>query len=65
LIQNIPFFKERGIQGQTLLDLVACMSFKTVKKDVYVVEYGDVGDEFYLILDGAVEVQIPDKRKQT
>ena len=37
------------------------MKYKEVKKDDFVIEYGSDGDEFYLILEGEVEVMVPDK----
>ena len=38
------------------------MTYKHVKKDQFVIEYGDTGDEFYLILDGECEVLVPPKQ---
>ena len=35
------------------------MTYKEVKKDEFVIEYGTTGDEFYLILDGECEVLVP------
>jgi CRP-like cAMP-binding protein len=52
LIKDIPFFKDRRIEGPMLLDVVGCMELKTVAKDEFVFEYGDLGDNFYLILSG-------------
>ena len=43
-----------------LNDIVGLMSYKKMLKGEYVFEFGDVGDKFYLILDGSVEIQIPD-----
>ena len=39
------------------------MSYKSLQKGEYVFMHGDIGDKFYLILDGSVEVQIPDKMR--
>jgi len=64
LIKDIPFFKERQIEGPILLDLVGCMEYMNCEKDQYVFEYGDLGEYFYLILSGSVEIQIPDFRKK-
>lgn len=60
LIWEIHFFKDRGITGTMLNDIVGLMSYKKMLKGEYVFEFGDVGDKFYLILDGSVEIQIPD-----
>ena len=43
LIKNIEFFKERGIEGDHLLDLATSMQHKKVLKDEFVFEYADIG----------------------
>ena len=55
-ISLIDFFKERGLEGTTLFDVISCMEFMTIKKDNFVFEFGDQGDLFYLLLEGKVEV---------
>jgi CRP-like cAMP-binding protein len=40
------------------------MEYTTVPKDHFVFEYGDVGEHFFVILDGRVEVQIPLSKKR-
>lgn len=37
------------------------MTYKEVKRDELIIEYGSEGKEFYLILEGETEVIIPDK----
>ena len=61
LISELPFFKERGLDGNLMLDVVSCMEYCEVAENEFVFEYGHVGTNFFLILDGSVEVQIPDK----
>ena len=39
------------------------MTVLAVGKDSTVMEYGDVGDNFYLIMLGKVDIQIPDYDK--
>ena len=55
-ISLIDFFKERGLEGTTLFDVISCMEFMTIKKDNLLFEFGDQGDLFYLLLEGKVEV---------
>ena len=55
-ISLIDFFKERGLEGATLFDVISCMEFMTIKKDNLLFEFGDQGDLFYLLLEGKVEV---------
>ena len=64
LIKDIPFFKERGLDGNLLHDVVSCMEYCEVPKDEYVFEFGDQGQNYFLIIDGTVEVQIPDKQSR-
>lgn len=63
LIQEVPFFKERGLKGSNLVDVVSCMNYKSVEKDNFVFEIGEKGDLFYFILRGEVEVMIPNKEQ--
>ena len=36
------------------------VTYKEIKKDEFVIEYGSFGEEFYLIIEGEVEVLVPD-----
>jgi hypothetical protein len=42
-----------------LKEVVNCMTVKGVESGKVVVEYGDVGDNFYLVLTGKVNIQVP------
>lgn len=44
-----------------MLEVVNCMSLKSIPEGNFVFEYGELGEEFFLILEGKVEIQIPDK----
>jgi hypothetical protein len=55
-----PFFKQRGIKDGVLLDILTCMEFLECEKEKVVFEIGSQGDLFYLILDGVIEITIPD-----
>jgi len=37
------------------------MTLKEVPKDEFIIQYGEIGDEFYVILEGECEILIPDK----
>ena len=62
MIKNLPFFKDRGLKNTAIAETLSHMTYKHVKKDQFVIEYGDTGDEFYLILDGECEVLVPPKQ---
>ena len=60
-MRKIPFFKEREMNDAAMLEVVNCMSLRSIPAEHFVFEYGQLGDEFFLILEGEVEIQIPDK----
>jgi len=60
MVKHIPFFKERGLRDTAILDTLSLMTYKEIKKDEFVIEYGSFGEEFYLIIEGEVEVLVPD-----
>ena len=59
LIKDISFFKERAqLKISDIRELAACFKFEEVNEGQDVIKYGDVGENFYLILQGIVSVQI-------
>lgn len=42
--------------------MLSLMTLKEVPKDEFVIQYGDDGEEFYVILSGECEILIPDKK---
>ena len=60
IVKDIPFFKERKMEDSAILEIVNAMVVKGVPADRPVIEYGDVGDKFYLVLCGNVNISIPD-----
>jgi CRP-like cAMP-binding protein len=61
VVKNLPFFMDRGLKETSILDALSLMTYKEVKKDDFVIEFGTFSDEFYLILEGECEVLVPDK----
>ena len=51
-MKKIPFFKERKMTDSNLIDIINCMSVLPVKKGDTIIEYGDIGENFYFILTG-------------
>lgn len=43
-------------------DLAQNLRFRTILAKDKVMEYGDFGDEFFIILKGIVRIEIPDKK---
>ena len=44
-----------------MVDLLGLMTLKEVDQDEMIIEYGEMGEEFFLILDGEVEILVPGK----
>ena len=55
-IKEVPFFAEKGLSENAMLEILNCMTVKQVPPVEAVVEYGDIGENFYLILYGEVEI---------
>lgn len=60
-VHAIQFFKERNFADNSLLDLINSMNILALPAGKTVMEFGEVGDNFYFILFGEVEIQIPDQ----
>ena len=52
IVKKIPFFKERKMTDSNLIDIINCMNVLPVKKGDTIIEYGDIGENFYFILTG-------------
>jgi hypothetical protein len=52
VIKDIEFFKERELNESTLLNVVNCLTLQTMVAGETVMEFGDIGVNFYLILQG-------------
>ena len=65
LVKPLPFFKERGLKDNSIQETISLMEYKEMKQDQFAIEYGTFGDEFYVVLDGEVEVMVPDTSSDT
>ena len=63
ILKEIPFFKDRQMSDSALVDVINVMKMLPMREGTRVMNYGDVGDNFYFILFGGVEVHIPDPNK--
>ena len=63
-IKDIDFLKKRNLNEETMLEIVNCMNLLEMEKDEIVMEYGDIGQNFYLILQGEVEITVPDPNRK-
>jgi len=55
------FFKTRNMKDQQIIDVLNCMDFLTMPEGQTVFDFGSVGDLYYMIIEGVVEIQIPNK----
>ena len=51
------------MNDHAMLEVVNCMHLRTIPAETFVFEHGSLGEEFFLILKGQVEIQIPDKEQ--
>jgi len=63
LIKEIPYFKERKMEEMALIEVFKVMKLMTIPADKNVLEYGDIGENFYFIMHGKVDILIPDYNK--
>jgi hypothetical protein len=63
-LQAVPFFKERGLVEATLLEVVQCMKILEMPKNKLVMEHNEIGENFYFVLQGEVEISIPDPNRK-
>ena len=55
----ITFFKEKGLLNINIRELSSCMKIEKIPAGTNVLIEGDVGDRFYFIMSGEVEIYIP------
>ena len=60
-MKDHPFFKTRNMKDQQILDVLNCMDFVTIPEDRIVFDFGSIGDLYYMIIEGVVEIQIVNK----
>jgi hypothetical protein len=60
MVKDMPFFKDRGLTGPSLIEVVNCFTIENVEPNKTIMEYGDIGEHFYFILKGRVQMKIPD-----
>jgi CRP-like cAMP-binding protein len=57
--KNIEFFKDRGIEDRTILDVIATSSYEFIRKNQIVFKQGEKGEKFYLVMYGKVAIKGP------
>jgi hypothetical protein len=60
MMEEHSFFKERNLNGSILEVVLMHMEILECESKQIVFEIGSQGDLFYFIIDGIVEIRIPD-----
>ena len=58
-MQDISFFKERKLKPHEMNEVCGGLQYESKESESFVINYGDFGDKFYIILKGTVSVWIP------
>ena len=62
LVNNIQYFKkmsEESDKNERISKIVQILNYEKFKKDEYIINYGEIGDKFYIILSGSVSIYKP------
>ena len=58
-LKNVQFFKERKIKNRDLEELVSAFRFEKFEAGEQIMEYGEPGEKFYVMIKGIVSVSVP------
>ena len=61
LLSDIPYFIDRRMKEPAMAEVLSLWQIRSVPKSEFVFEYGTYGTDYYFILDGQVEIQLPHK----
>lgn len=64
ILKEINFFKQRNIISQDITYLCQELSYEYFTQGECVFKYGEHGAKFYIILQGKVEIMVPDLEKR-
>ena len=56
---QLKFFKQRSLKEKQMNDLIGAMSLMEAPSQKVLFRYGEMGDSFYVILQGQVSVYVP------
>ena len=63
-LKNFEFTKTKNLKSiEQLAHIAMAMKLEIYEKDSKIINYGDPGEKFYMILKGFVSVYIPDRAK--
>jgi CRP-like cAMP-binding protein len=62
LLEEVESLREVGLTGGMLLEVAACIDLIEVPKNHFVYQCSDPADCLYIVLEGIVEMQVPDPK---
>ena len=58
-MKNVKFFAQRDVKDQDFQSIIDCLQHESFQPGEAIMQYGDYGDKFYIILKGSVKCLIP------
>lgn len=58
-MSNIAFFNDRKMKQHEINEVCIGLQYEAHGNDSFIINYGDFGDKFYIILKGTVSVWLP------
>ena len=62
-MRNIDFFREREIKIADMLDIMSCIQYERFSSEEVIMNWGELGEKFYILMEGQVSVLIPSPKK--
>ena len=62
LVNNIDYFKkmsEESDENERISKIIQILNYESFKKDEYIIKFGEIGDKFYILLSGSVNIYKP------
>ena len=62
LVNNIDYFKkmsEESDENERIGKIIQILNYESFKKDEYIIKFGEIGDKFYILLSGSVNIYKP------
>lgn len=63
-VSQLKFFKEKKLEPLDILYLCRDLTYEVFNSYETIFNFGDIGNKFYIILKGQVEIKIPDISKK-
>jgi CRP-like cAMP-binding protein len=58
-MKRVQFFRERNVRDADYPFIIEALKYQFFKRDETIMNWGDLGDKFYIIIKGSVKVLVP------